>query len=88
MSDSANEVRVPKVALVGHPNVGKTTLFNQLTGENRKVGNYPGVTVTRTSATFFTPHGNEIIDGDTYRREQDDSPFRSISNLFRALTSQ
>ncbi len=60
MSDSANEVRVPKVALVGHPNVGKTTLFNQLTGENRKVGNYPGVTVTRTSATFFTPHGNEI----------------------------
>ncbi|HEY6562054.1 MAG TPA: ferrous iron transport protein B [Polyangiaceae bacterium] len=33
------------VVLVGNPNVGKTTLFNQLTGENARVGNYSGVTV-------------------------------------------
>ncbi len=36
-----------KVALVGNPNTGKTSLFNQLTGLNQKVGNYPGITVDR-----------------------------------------
>jgi len=35
------------VALAGNPNVGKTTVFNQLTGLRQKVGNYPGVTVER-----------------------------------------
>ena len=34
-----------KVALVGNPNVGKTTMFNILTKSNQKVGNYPGITV-------------------------------------------
>ncbi len=34
-------------ALVGNPNSGKTTLFNQLTGDNQHVGNFPGVTVDR-----------------------------------------
>ncbi|ADQ16978.1 ferrous iron transport protein B [Leadbetterella byssophila DSM 17132] len=36
-----------KVALVGNPNVGKTSVFNTLTGLNQKVGNYPGITVDR-----------------------------------------
>ena len=36
-----------KVALVGNPNTGKTSLFNQLTGLNQKVGNYPGITVEK-----------------------------------------
>lgn len=36
-----------KVALIGNPNTGKTSLFNQLTGLNQKVGNYPGVTVDK-----------------------------------------
>jgi len=36
-----------KVALIGNPNTGKTLLFNQLTGLNQKVGNYPGVTVDK-----------------------------------------
>ncbi len=35
------------VLLLGNPNVGKTTLFNALTGQNERVGNYPGVTVER-----------------------------------------
>lgn len=36
-----------KVALIGNPNTGKTSLFNRLTGLNQKVGNYPGVTVDK-----------------------------------------
>lgn len=38
-----------KIALVGNPNSGKTTLFNALTGSRQKVGNFPGVTVERIS---------------------------------------
>ena len=38
---------VVNVALVGNPNTGKTSLFNQLTGLNQKVGNYPGITVDK-----------------------------------------
>ncbi len=37
------------IALIGNPNTGKTTLFNRLTGFNQRVGNYPGVTVERTT---------------------------------------
>ena len=33
-----------KIALAGNPNCGKTTLFNNLTGSNQYVGNWPGVT--------------------------------------------
>lgn len=41
-----------KVALIGNPNVGKSTLFNLLTGLRQKVGNYPGMTVEKKSGTF------------------------------------
>ncbi len=37
-----------RVAIVGNPNSGKTTLFNGLTGSNQRVGNWPGVTVEKT----------------------------------------
>ncbi|MBO0864622.1 MAG: ferrous iron transporter B [Mycobacterium sp.] len=40
-----------RVALVGSPNAGKTSVFNQLTGLRAKVGNYPGVTVGRSLGT-------------------------------------
>lgn len=40
-----------KVALIGNPNVGKTSVFNALTGLNQHVGNYPGVTVERKVGT-------------------------------------
>ncbi len=36
-----------RIALVGNPNCGKTTLFNELTGSNQYVGNWPGVTVEK-----------------------------------------
>ena len=41
-----------KIALIGNPNCGKTTLFNLLTGANQKVGNWPGVTVEKKFGYF------------------------------------
>lgn len=41
-----------KVALVGNPNCGKTTLFNKLTGSNQYVGNWPGVTVEKKEGSL------------------------------------
>lgn len=40
-----------KVALIGNPNVGKTSVFNELTGLNQQVGNYPGITVEKKQGT-------------------------------------
>lgn len=50
---------IRKVALVGNPNTGKTSLFNQLTGLNQKVGNYPGVTVDK-KVGHFTHQGMSV----------------------------
>ena len=49
-----------KVALIGNPNVGKTSVFNQLTGTRQKVGNYAGVTVERKVGFFQLPSGNQV----------------------------
>ena len=53
-----------KIALVGNPNCGKTTLFNKLTGLNQKVGNFPGVTVEKKTGLSTMADGQkyEIID--------------------------
>lgn len=40
-------IKIDNIALVGNPNSGKSTVFNQLTGLNQHVGNYPGVTVDK-----------------------------------------
>ncbi len=53
----------PRLALVGNPNCGKTSLFNRLTGANAKVANYPGVTVERRSGQIQgLTHSAELID--------------------------
>jgi ferrous iron transport protein B len=54
----------PLVIVVGNPNVGKTSVYNQLTGERAHIGNYPGVTVERRSGRLSLPNGRhvEVID--------------------------
>lgn len=51
-----------KFALVGNQNSGKTTLFNQLTGSNQKVGNFPGVTVDAKEGTIKDRKGITVTD--------------------------
>lgn len=53
-----------KVALVGNPNTGKSTLFNRLTGLNQKIGNFPGITVDKKTGFTKLSGGKdaEIID--------------------------
>ncbi|NIK73773.1 ferrous iron transport protein B [Thermonema lapsum] len=52
--------RIRKVALLGNPNSGKTTLFNALTGLNQKVGNFPGVTVDKKIGICRLTAGNQL----------------------------
>jgi len=52
------EKKVVTVALIGNPNCGKSTVFNQLTGLRQKVGNFPGVTVEKKVGKFQL--GNQV----------------------------
>lgn len=49
-------------ALAGNQNSGKTTLFNQLTGSNQHVGNFPGVTVDSKMGEIRGEKGNSVVD--------------------------
>ncbi|HRB52562.1 MAG TPA: ferrous iron transport protein B, partial [Bacteroidia bacterium] len=62
---------VLKVALVGNPNSGKSTLFNVLTGLNQKVANFPGVTVEKHVGFFSLRNAFEGVD---YKVELTDLP--------------
>ncbi len=59
-----NENRRKRIALIGNPNSGKSSLFNQLTGLNQKIGNFPGVTVDKKTGicALSTNEKIEIID--------------------------
>ena len=51
------------IALAGNPNVGKSTLFSEITGAQQHIGNWPGVTVEKKSGTVR--HGGceiEVVD--------------------------
>jgi ferrous iron transport protein B len=55
-------VRTIQIALVGNPNSGKSSLFNNLTGLNQKVGNFPGVTVDKKAGrTHLAPDLDALI---------------------------
>ncbi len=49
-----------KIALVGNPNSGKSSLFNHLTGLNQKIGNFPGVTVDKKTGTATLTNGEKV----------------------------
>src|SRR5690348_5822065 len=52
-----------RIALIGNPNSGKTTLFNALTGENQQVGNWAGVTVECHRGFYFdVGYRVEVVD--------------------------
>lgn len=57
-ASSSTAVRSQRIAVVGNPNSGKTTLFNQLTGLRQKVANYPGVTVEKREGRLA---GTDIV---------------------------
>ncbi len=80
--------RARTVVLAGNPNVGKTTLFNRLTGGRARVGNYPGVTVERHLGRLSLPDltAAELIDSPgTYslsaRTLDEQVAFATISGL-------
>jgi ferrous iron transport protein B len=50
-----------RVFLIGNPNSGKTSLFNALTGERKRVGNWPGVTVQRIEGIIKTPESTLTV---------------------------
>ncbi len=52
---------VIKVALIGNPNTGKTSVFNKLTGLNQQVGNYPGITVEKKQGVCKLPNKNKAL---------------------------
>ncbi len=60
--DPLSEDELITFALVGNQNCGKTTLFNQLTGANQHVGNFPGVTVDRKDGAIIGQKNTSITD--------------------------
>ena len=53
-----------KIALIGNPNAGKTSVFNRLTGLNQTVGNFPGVTVDKKSGSYLLPNKTKAVITD------------------------
>lgn len=61
--ETSLQTRTKTIAIIGNPNVGKSSIFNQLTGLNQKIGNYPGVTVDKTVGHLKTANKSfDIID--------------------------
>ena len=85
------------VALIGRPNSGKSSLYNQLTGGNARVGNYPGITVDVLEAQVTLPSGAEATIADlpglysvtaTVAQDTDEAVARSFLERLRANTDR
>lgn len=80
-------MRTIQIALVGNPNSGKSSLFNNITGLNQKVGNFPGVTVDKKAGRTHIAHDLDAVIVDlpgTYslypRREDEWVAYRVMMN--------
>jgi ferrous iron transport protein B len=62
MPAAAASVLTRRIALIGNPNSGKSTLFNALTGLHQKTGNFPGVTVDKKLGTFRVKHQGQSVE--------------------------
>jgi ferrous iron transport protein B len=60
LSAAATSAAARRIAILGNPNAGKSTLFNRLTGMRQKVGNYPGVTVEKKMGYCVMPSGRRV----------------------------
>lgn len=65
------------IALAGNPNCGKTTMFNDLTGANQYVGNWPGVTVEKKEGRYRADKGVVVTDLPACTRSRPTPPRRS-----------
>jgi GTP-binding protein len=86
-ADANGEVRVPSVAIVGQPNVGKSTLFNRLIGDERSVvHDLPGTTRDSIDTLVSTPDGDvRFIDTAGMRRRAREAEGAEYYSLVRAL---
>ncbi|HEY3809979.1 MAG TPA: ribosome biogenesis GTPase Der [Acidimicrobiales bacterium] len=86
-ADENGEVRVPSVAIVGQPNVGKSTLFNRLIGDERSVvHDLPGTTRDSIDTLVSTPDGDvRFIDTAGMRRRAREAEGAEYYSLVRAL---
>jgi len=62
VDEEMSETKTIKIALVGNPNCGKTTMFNRLTGSSQRVGNWPGVTVERKEGGLKSKNDAIVVD--------------------------
>ena len=74
-------------ALAGNQNSGKTTLFNQLTGSNQHVGNWPGVTVEQKTGTMLHHHhGKQTHMGLPWRVRREQQEGKPVPDQYSDVT--
>ena len=88
--NATSTTKIKTIALVGNPNCGKTTLFNNLTGARQRVGNWPGVTVERKTGDYQHADTHyQVIDlPGTYSISSDPNTNSEGDSLDELIASQ